>query len=387
MTIRLKSVTSPGFSLVELMIALLLGLVLIGVVIHLFLGTRMTYMSNDALARVQENGRFALAVLNQDVREAGLSGFCAGELLVTNHLNSCGGIDTHLFHNPHAVFGYEFSGTGRFANFTIPANLNPAASAATLWTARIAGGANVNLPAPLVGRVVPGSDVLLLRRPEIVPAVTASSVSAPDQPIPLSGNHGLRANEIALITDCASGADLFQNVAAAPDRLSKWSAAAACGAALHPGNRQDWNWSTSYYPGMQLFRMRTHAYFVGFDPDRQEPGLFRMDLSTSTGSPPAPEELVGGVESMQVVYGMSRPHPDGDGQSVDLWLTASDVSDWGLVIAVRVALMVRSPENADATRVTRTFELSQTNVTSQQDGRLRQPFSTTIALRNRQIVW
>ncbi|KKM22247.1 hypothetical protein LCGC14_1627350, partial [marine sediment metagenome] len=43
-----------GFSLVELMVALVIGLVLIGGVIELFTSTRQTYRIQDMKARMQE---------------------------------------------------------------------------------------------------------------------------------------------------------------------------------------------------------------------------------------------------------------------------------------------------------------------------------------------
>lgn len=60
-----------GFSLVELMIAMLLGLVLIYGVINVFLSSSQTYRLQEAMFRVQESGRFALDIIAQDLRDAG----------------------------------------------------------------------------------------------------------------------------------------------------------------------------------------------------------------------------------------------------------------------------------------------------------------------------
>ncbi|MCO6705108.1 PilW family protein, partial [Streptomyces sp. CHB9.2] len=49
-----------GLSIIELMIALLLGLLLMGGVMQVFLSSRQTYQTNSALSQVQESGRFAL---------------------------------------------------------------------------------------------------------------------------------------------------------------------------------------------------------------------------------------------------------------------------------------------------------------------------------------
>ena len=60
-----------GFSIVELMIALLLGLILLGGVIQVFLSSRQTHSANEAMSRMQENGRFALEFIARSARLAG----------------------------------------------------------------------------------------------------------------------------------------------------------------------------------------------------------------------------------------------------------------------------------------------------------------------------
>lgn len=60
-----------GLSLVELMVALVLGLVLMTGIIQVFLSSRQTYASNEAMARMQENGRFALEFISRSARLAG----------------------------------------------------------------------------------------------------------------------------------------------------------------------------------------------------------------------------------------------------------------------------------------------------------------------------
>lgn len=62
-----------GFSIVELMISLVLGLLLMTGVIQVFLSSRQTYATNEAMARQQENGRFALEFIARSARTAGYS--------------------------------------------------------------------------------------------------------------------------------------------------------------------------------------------------------------------------------------------------------------------------------------------------------------------------
>lgn len=63
--------SAQGFSLVEMMIALLLGLIVLGAAFVLFVGNLRTFNSNDGQNRVQENARVAYEMLATDVRSAG----------------------------------------------------------------------------------------------------------------------------------------------------------------------------------------------------------------------------------------------------------------------------------------------------------------------------
>jgi len=59
-----------GMTLVEIMVALVLGIFLIAGVIHIFLGSKQTYRMQENLARLQENGRFAMDFISRDIRMA-----------------------------------------------------------------------------------------------------------------------------------------------------------------------------------------------------------------------------------------------------------------------------------------------------------------------------
>ncbi|WP_346766586.1 PilW family protein [Paraglaciecola sp. 20A4] len=60
-----------GFTLIELMIALALGLVISGAVIQVMVSSRVTQGINQAVTSVQENGRFAISRLRQDTLMTG----------------------------------------------------------------------------------------------------------------------------------------------------------------------------------------------------------------------------------------------------------------------------------------------------------------------------
>ncbi|KJJ96952.1 hypothetical protein UB43_24115 [Pseudomonas sp. 21] len=70
-----------GLSLVELLVAMVLGLLLLAGVIEVVLGSKRSYQSGIALAELQETGRFALEAIAQDLRNAGFMGACPGGLV------------------------------------------------------------------------------------------------------------------------------------------------------------------------------------------------------------------------------------------------------------------------------------------------------------------
>ena len=63
-----------GLSLVEIMIAVTISVVLLAGVGKIFVSSKQTYRVQDALSRVQENGRFAADFLSRGIRMAGYSG-------------------------------------------------------------------------------------------------------------------------------------------------------------------------------------------------------------------------------------------------------------------------------------------------------------------------
>jgi len=60
-----------GLSLVELLIAMALGLLLTAGALQMMLASQNIYQTTDTLSRIQENGRFALNFLTKDIRMAG----------------------------------------------------------------------------------------------------------------------------------------------------------------------------------------------------------------------------------------------------------------------------------------------------------------------------
>ncbi|MCH8476830.1 MAG: prepilin-type N-terminal cleavage/methylation domain-containing protein, partial [Wenzhouxiangella sp.] len=295
-----RGCNSYGFSLVELMIAMILGLLVVAGVIQLFVGNRITYSNNEALARVQESGRFALEIIKPFVRGVGDSGFCGGDLRPRIHLDVAGSPDLDFFNWGRPVVGWEAIGTrpGQSTPYLIT-SLDPDDASFADW------GGPGPLPPALRGRSVPGSDILVIRRQELVTGVTGSSTATnnPGQPnIVTNTGHGIAQCEIVMVTNCSTGADIFQNgPSAQANSLTK------SGGQCSPGNLSGSaspDWSTSYADDMQLYRTRTLALYVGWNEQTQQPGLFQIDLTGGSANVIA-EELVEGVENMQLLFGFS----------------------------------------------------------------------------------
>jgi len=76
-----------GVGLVELMVGLTAGLVLLGALAYLFLGSRQLSRTHSDVSRMQESGRVALEILGRSIRQAGASnankGFTGDALTAT----------------------------------------------------------------------------------------------------------------------------------------------------------------------------------------------------------------------------------------------------------------------------------------------------------------
>ena len=68
-TFRIKD-KQQGMTLIEILIALVLGLFLIAGIFQIFLSSKQSYRMQENLSRMQESGRFAMEFISRDVRMA-----------------------------------------------------------------------------------------------------------------------------------------------------------------------------------------------------------------------------------------------------------------------------------------------------------------------------
>jgi prepilin-type N-terminal cleavage/methylation domain-containing protein len=85
---------SRGLSLVELLVSLAIGAVLSFAVTHFLLGSKLSFLQSDELARLQENGAYALRLLTHELAMAGHLG---NELPGSGIATALGGSDCFEF--------------------------------------------------------------------------------------------------------------------------------------------------------------------------------------------------------------------------------------------------------------------------------------------------
>ena len=73
---------NAGFGLIELMVALALGMLLVLAVTQVFLSARYTYLAQHAGAMAQQDARFVLSKIAQEIRMTGMFGCLAADRIV-----------------------------------------------------------------------------------------------------------------------------------------------------------------------------------------------------------------------------------------------------------------------------------------------------------------
>lgn len=325
-----------GIGLVEIMISLVLGLIVTGAIVQIYLTTKRQNDMQGSLTGRQESARFAAQIIQRDAQMAGYRGCLRDVGNVTNSLNTP---NDFLYRFGRHVEGFE-DGVGAPASIT---------------------------------NVVANTDVLTLRTVDDPGLFTTAAMgNATADPVTTAGLDPapLAVNDIALITDCG-GAAIFQ--------VTGYDT--GTGAIVHntggsaPGNASK-NLVRRFAAGSQLFTVRTTTYFIRNSDNGTGPALWRR-----SGGVAAPQELAEGIENLQVLYGVDT---DGN-QTADEYRTANNVAaaDWANVVSLQVALLVAGVTDRVSETDPRTFDLLGEVVGPFDDGRLRRVVTFTVALRNR----
>ena len=334
-----------GLSLVELLVAMAIGLVLLGGIYQAFFSSTTTYENQQGSARIQENGRFALNVISKEIRLAGYLGCLSNPTTLTNTLNNSGN-----FLNNFAVGIEGFEATSD-----------------TAWDRA--------LPTTLLNPLG-GNDVLTIRgvdpstRVTLTTAMPDSSADLKSSPAAAGAPAPMADGDIVMISDCQNAA-VFQvtNYTGSNGNVVHNTGA------LSPGNATK-NLGSPFATGAEITRINVTSFFLSTNPQGQ-PALYRVIGSG------VPQELAEGVERMQLLYGVDTTLPAPD-RVLDAYLAANAVTDWSRVLSVRIALLVRSPsEVAKAELDTATYDLNGVAYDPPDDRRMRQVLTATVGLRNR----
>ena len=348
-TVRTQPIGCPaargsqrGFTMVELMVALLLGLVLIGGVINVFLTSGQTLRVNQNLSRVHENARFGIEMFSREIREAGM--VPCGSTLSANVLRGSGG----------SVPWWASTYDGMVRGFDDGQN-STAIKGFGASTADRVGGTD----ALLILR--PSSDEADLRR---LASHDPAENSFTDASVISTAVKSRYDSRPALVCDGKSAALL--QIGAASVSLGEYdygtgtyncsmnlgSADAAC-ATTTP---------RTFDAGAQLTRWDPAFWYIGHNA-RGTKSLYRVGikLNSSTGAVENDvQEMVPDVENMQIDY-LTR-NRDNDNVLATDWVAASAfTSGWtsttAEVVAARVKLTLRSTEAVGEGNVplTRTF--------------------------------
>lgn len=339
---------SSGLSLIELMIALLIGSILLIGVVQVFAASRTAYQLSEGMSRTQENGRFALDYLQRDIRMAGHFG-CVNDQA---RRQIAGALTSHFPVNGPMDFRYSIRGYE---------NASPAGVA--LSPTRVAGTDSIVL------RFMSGNGIPVTG---INPGGLTIDVDPAKWNVLTDG--GLAAPVVFGVADCAF-ADVF---------LAS-SANGAAGRVVAPAGVDLARYGASPEGGpTMLYRGETIVYYIGLGAGGR-PSLWRARVN-SDGSTTS-EELVEGIENLQFRYGRDLNPAANPSGYIATQGTAADVGanedEWRRVGQVQVALLAVSPNPAAAVQATQAPTLLGVAAATPADTRYRAVYESTIALRNR----
>lgn len=327
-----------GLSIVELMVAMALGLLIIGGILYTFISSRPVFTANDAVARIQEDGRIAMERLTREVRQAGYTG-CANSTdinpTIIADVNKDGVVD---------VTAPAGSGIQVFDN-------------GTGW---------VN-PTGVVR--VAGTDVIQIRGIGSCQRRLTGNMTANNANIQIGSNPcGWAADQILVIADCAN-VDIF-----AATNVSTGSVTIA-----HANSKNtDEKLAKAYGTEAIVFAYGEKHFFVGIHPTLNQPMLYEV---TFNGATTVASDVAGNVYDLQVISVKTDTDANGagDAEITSTGTTLGAVADWSQAVGLRVRYSVRS--EADNTGPeSKTYTYNGASVT---DRRLRRDFVTNIGIRNR----
>jgi type IV pilus assembly protein PilW len=326
-----------GLSLIELMIALLIGVVLSFGAVNLFMHSKLSFLQDEQSARMQEGGRYAQRYLS---REIAMSGFYGGVLRggdIISNLDS--GTD-----NCYDWLADTASSLEHFDNITA-AGVGGAGN--TLPSDCLDAGANDTL--------VPDTDLLVIRRVKDDTTFrrdqdcidNSSCLSPPTFP---STKAYLRLEDYNVQVTLEAGDPGLTSPTSTP--LDVWE----------------------YSP--QILFIRDWSVAVGDGV----PALCRKRIEN--GAMGATACMVEGVENLQVVFGI-----DGDDDYVpDIFESTPSEADVSLALVARFHILARTVNALAGYTNDKAYALGSEAVVAANDGFYRRVYQTTVVLRNSEAL-
>lgn len=353
-----------GLTMIELMIAMLLGLVVIGGVAQIFISSKQTYNLQEAQSRIQENGRLAMNFLPYNIRLADFQGCRSRQQYTT--------ANTNIIANP------EVCGPGQF-----PPNCPPDPSSnapdldLSLWdlnggitgTNNAAAGTTIGTLA-----VVTGTDIINLQFGGSCGGRLVNNMAANNAPIQINVNNtcNLKQNWPFMITDCVD-TDIVRRSNVIGDLTIETVAPDVNN--VNIGTKL----SKAYQSDAEIFSIQSITYFIAQNTIGNN-SLYRRDNAAGTS-----EEMVEGVQDMQILYGEDTNLD----KTPDYYVDAATVAGMQNVVSVKVSLLLQSMSDVNVTSkpITYTYNGRTYNVPGTTaptvDNQLRKVFSSTVTLRNR----
>lgn len=296
--IRSISRLSRGFTLIELMIAMLLGLLVVAAAGAIFVSNRQAYVATESLGRVQESARTAFELMARDIREAG-GNPCDRRAAVASI------IDTSI--------------TDWWANWNDPV---------------IGYGAGTSMPGLAEGsgvgqRITGLADAIEIKSAHIGTVVETHDAASAEFTVS-AGGPAFSVGDLALVCDYAQ-ASLFSVSGVAAGTISHDLSAINCTRGLGLPTSCDAGSGITYiYPkNSTIAKVSPTRWYIGNNEDGGR-SLFRQTRRSAAGGVDQ-EEVVRGVTGMSLTYLIP-------GNTDYVGAGAVVATQWDEVTAVRVAL-------------------------------------------------
>ena len=276
---KMGAIRQHGLTLIELMVSLVLGLVLIGGVLNIFVSNRETYRVTENLTRMQENARTGFDFMARDLREAGQNP--CGTRLVANLIRESSAIPWWADWNKGTVIGIDGSQNR---------------------TDIVAFGTSKN------DRVAGTDAIVVIRAAQDEKTVTAHTAAT--HQITLASATGMTADDVDLVVGCdLKNAAIFQ---VGPDNtVPNVMSYAPGGASLNTSTAIKIFDDTSTTPTSVLnpslvSKLNTSFWYVGYGTGGKR-ALYRTRLIAKTISGVKTitferEEMITGVQDLQIDY-------------------------------------------------------------------------------------